>query len=197
VERVRDELLAGAGLALDEDRPLRGREPLHERKGAPHGLAHPDRAPELLARAQRLAHLAGDLIEPEHGAPDADERARLDQRAHHAVAAQHGAVGAAEVAQLEAARRDPDGDVVARDRPVGQDQIVAGIGPDGGLLAGRGDLHALVGAGRDPEREAIEHDLGGPDRGRGSGRRQRHRSILPANEVGSVFAAALPRPVEG
>src|SRR6185295_2312693 len=41
VDRVGDEVLAGAGLALDEDRGLRGRDALEE----PEDLAHAQRAP--------------------------------------------------------------------------------------------------------------------------------------------------------
>ena len=105
VDRARDDLLADAGLALDQHRRVDARELVHE----PRDLADRFAVADELGAARDLARrwrdrLAG-ILDGERGVADAQLRARRDDRALDAHAADPRAVAAAEIEHLRRRRR--------------------------------------------------------------------------------------------
>jgi hypothetical protein len=150
---ARDELLAGAALALDEHGRVRRRHALEHGEDLAHGdRAADQRAEALRARrreaAQPIARVEGEAraAELEH-APER-HRGGLDPRA-----ADERPVAAAEVLDADRAVADREPRVPARDALVGQDEVALGVGADRQLGVER-TLRALV-------RADDHHDLRG------------------------------------
>ena len=115
VDRLGQALLAGAGLAFEQDGQIGLRDALEHAEQ----LAHRRRAAEHVAEAivarQRDRHLFAERLERERDLAGLDACARLRQvELAHAIAVDEGAVGRAEIAQQEAERRRLDLEVVAR-----------------------------------------------------------------------------------
>src|SRR5690606_25614576 len=99
MERPGDELLAGAGLAVDEDPELvaaAGGEALNLGEELPHDLAAASHALEAVDRRELdVMRLRGHELEG--GLADAEDRVRLDPRLIHPQTIDIDAVGAADV----------------------------------------------------------------------------------------------------
>jgi hypothetical protein len=131
VERPRDLLLAGAGLALDEDCERLGRDALERGEE----LAHLRRLADELAEGALRAD-GGDrgmVVEPdaEGGAADEDLAAARELDLGDAVRTEPGAVGAPRVADVDALPRAAELEVHAAHLRVGEDEIVRRVAADG------------------------------------------------------------------
>ncbi len=102
VHLTRDQLLARACLALDEQRGVAGRDALQDRVQAPHFDAAAQDQPEMLILGERHAQWLVAELETEHARPD-PHRGRAEQvRITHAHAVDERAIGAAGVDQPKA-----------------------------------------------------------------------------------------------
>jgi hypothetical protein len=136
VHRTRDQLLARPGLALDEQRRIRRRDPLEHREHLAHREALADQLaePALLTRSdvERLRL----RLDPQRGLADQQRGARRDGDPADPRSLVPGAVGALEVVHREARGGGGQRDVARRDAIVRQHQVAFGIGPDHDLLVG-------------------------------------------------------------
>ncbi len=124
VDRLRDHLLAGAGLALDHDGRVGRRDLLDDGVD----LAHARVAADQIAAAVRLRRDDLDLlvarVELELLLPDRDGAARLEVGLADADLVDERAVGRAQIDEHVAGVLLDDPAVVARDRVVAQDDVV-------------------------------------------------------------------------
>ena len=163
MHRLGDRFLAGAGLALQQDRRLGRRglreqreQPLHRRGRAEH-VAEPIARPvaELDVRVDRLDIDLGVLAEAQPRGAGQDDLA-------DARAAVLGAVRRVEVADLDAVATHADLEVVARHGRVGEHEIVVGVRADHRRALVEHVLLALIGPGDDAQAEAaLEQDPAG------------------------------------
>jgi hypothetical protein len=158
VEHLRHERLAGAGLALEQQRRLAGRDALEHGEHAPHERARAEEAPELLGGGERLHQLLGGDLDRERGATDLHPRARPQVRRLDAYAVDERAVGRAQVAHVHPERRRRDLAVVSRHQRVAEHEPVAFRRSDGERLGARRHLAVLVrlDAAHDADDEALE-----------------------------------------
>ncbi len=149
---AREDVLAGARLALEEHGALGRRDALEHAEDAAHGEALPERGPEarLLAR-EDLGFRRGraerdlDLADLEHGA-------RREERVRDARAVDARAVRRAEIAHADCVALSHELAVVARDRVVSEDEVVVVRLAEARAIAEL-DLRALARAREDHERE--------------------------------------------
>ena len=129
VDRLGEQALAGAGLALEQDGRVGVGEPRQHREDPAHRVAGAERAAPPRSADSCVAVLAAERVEAQPAAADRDHRAGREVRALDRDAVDRGAVRAAEVADQVAARRRRDREVVARHRGIGEHELVAGAVP--------------------------------------------------------------------
>jgi hypothetical protein len=204
VQRARRELLAGPRLPLDQDRRVAGGGELEDGEELAQQQALADQPAEAAARARldRRRRRPHDL---QRGPAAAKRGARRDRRLGHARRLEEGAVGAAEVTEVEPVGAQRELDVTARDLGVGEDQVAAGIGADDHRSRAERDLEPPVGAHHAAEeqarRGAVARERGG-DPGLGDGVAGLHRGQVTTARCGwnpevppcgSAAARAEPR----
>ena len=152
VDRPGGELLAGAGLALEQDGDVGGGGELE------HGedLAHDQAGADQLAEAVRAAGVDLQLVrlglDPQGGAADPEGGAGGDLQGGQLRALVEGAVGAAEVLDQElTAGLGADPEVLARDAAVAEGEGAGAVAADGDGGEAEGDGAAHVGAVDDDE----------------------------------------------
>ena len=130
VERAREHVLAGAGLALDQHRSRRSARSARagRRSRASPGRV-PTSSPKLLALGRQELDALRERRELELDAADRDHRAGLQVGLADLGAVEERAVGRAEIAQQVALGVAHDLAVVAADRLVGEHEIVVGALP--------------------------------------------------------------------
>ena len=160
VERARDELLAGAGLAIDDDRRLGRRDACAQREQ----LAHPDRAPDhaleaLLVRERDLERRV-DHAEPQPARAELDDRPVLEARLADQRAADPRPVRRPQVAEDVVAVLDVEPRVQARHRRVDEHHVGRCVGPEQQPALVTLDPGARRGTGLELELEAANLDRG-------------------------------------
>ena len=189
VERACDQLLAGAGLAHEQHRRvgLRGAaDPRHQ--AAHHGRAASQAGPLVV-----LVELDGDaaaVADAERGVPDAEDGARTDDAALDAGSVEERSVGGAVIREEHAVVPALELEVIARDRRVGEDEIVAVRGTDREPFALGFERRAAVRALDDLDDERANREPRGPA-GR-LGRLRRHERKVPGYAFTVSSGARLP-----
>jgi hypothetical protein len=160
VQGARDQLLAGAGLAVDEDAQLvaLAGQALEHGEQLAHHVAAAVEVLEVVEARQRDLDLVG-RDELQGGLADLKDGVRVEPGRLDAHAADEDAVHAAEVGEQEALVERLELEVVGADVAVGQDDVVDRVASaaDGlGLLEVDGELAPGVGTGDDAQQEAAE-----------------------------------------
>jgi hypothetical protein len=151
VHRLRDHLLARAGLALEEHRRLARGDPLDRRVHAAHLDAPADELTEFRAVADLDERGLVVHLDAERACSDAHEGPAGQVDVAHANAVDERTVRAPTVAERHGARSDAQLAVDARDLRVRDAQQVARGAADGGVAARKRHAGAARGAGHDDE----------------------------------------------
>jgi hypothetical protein len=138
VQRLRDELLARAGLCFDEHRRIGRRDSLEHREHAPHRDAIAEQSAEPRARRQRQIDLALEEAQPQRRAAEHDQRIRARPRIAHTNAIDRRAVAAIGIDDANAVAIDRDCRVVPAHRRIGEYEIAGASGAH--LDRGTGEL---------------------------------------------------------
>jgi hypothetical protein len=144
VQPLGHQLLAGAGLALDQHGGVGGRHPLEHREHPAHGHAAADEPAEALARRQRDLHHLGQHRQAQRALAEGDVRVGAGVGIAHREPVEEGAVAATGVEDADAILLEADGQVMAADRGVVELQVAVGRAADAHLGAGQLDLAASV-----------------------------------------------------
>ncbi len=146
VDLFGQQLLARAGLAVDQHRGVGPADGAQLGEDGPHLGATADHRAEALRVVQRHLDLVGERGDADQAVPQLQLDAVADGDLAEAQAVDEGAVGAVQVLDLEAARARGDAQVITRHRGVGERQVVGGQRADVDLLGAKGLVLAGVGA---------------------------------------------------
>ena len=153
VNRAREYVFAGAGLAFEQHRGVGRGDPLEHAEYLAHGQARAQRFAEAGRLTGQYLSAIRLAAQQEFDAAHDDRRTRFDHRFAHSGAADAGMVGRTEIANDDAERRALELTVVARNRIVRQYQVVVGGLTDREPLA---ELHALAArAPRDHDQQEL------------------------------------------
>src|SRR5262249_53549113 len=149
VHRLGDELLAGAGLALDEDGVVESRNALEQREDEPHRNASAEQATKALPRRELELDDVG-----EHAHADrrvADDQGRVGARVGVAYPdpIERRSIAAPGIDDPDAGRFDAQGQVVSADGAVEEAEVHVPARTDADLMAGEVGCLPGVGAGYD------------------------------------------------
>src|SRR5690606_19815742 len=153
---ARDELLAGAGLAADEQGEVGARDLLEDREDLAHPLAATEELVEVIALADLDLDVALGRLEPDAALADAEHHLRLEPRLADLDVTQEGAVRRLEIADdhplfahLDLAVRGAHGGVV-------EHQVADRAAPDGHPLLPDDELTPLGRPREDQEAALLE-----------------------------------------
>ena len=151
VDLLGDELLAGAGLALDQHRGVAWGDVAQKAKQAPHLAVAAEQLPEVLFVA--LLRLDDLLLrqELEHGLAELELRPVADGDLFEPRAVGVAAVGRAEIAHYHLPLLERGGDVPPRHRAIRQHELTAGRRAHRDRLGAEHGLLAAIRAGDDDE----------------------------------------------
>jgi hypothetical protein len=166
VHRLGDRLLAGPGLALEQERGVGRRHSLQQREQVAHDRRHAEHA------SQPVVDEVGELDRALAGhdldagvASDAQPGGAMHGDGGDPGVAVEGAVGRVQVLDLEPVAPDLQLQVIARHGVVGEDEVVVRVRPDHDRPALQQALEALVGSLHDREAELALSQLARRDIG--------------------------------